>query len=150
MKKKVLPENPAYFSREARRIIHHAAIRNSLPNTIVTVDGHDVDNNPQPVARYAAYVSDNKGPVVPPDVYASYRSFLEYLARYGVCVRPTESGAKVSRSNDAAWMEWVGDNRTSGYDIANPHFNAGLPMVNMDGLIASAKTIAWLAAEMAS
>lgn len=142
-----LADDPAYFGRGARRIGHRAAAGGILPDTIVNVDGHDT-SYPQPVVRYAAYVSGNKGTVVPPDVYADFEFFLQGLAPYGVVPRMTEAGARVSRSDDAGFMEVHDQIMPVGYDVSDPHFNDKPPTANLDGLVQTAKAITWIAAEM--
>lgn len=143
-----LPDNPAYFAREARRIIHRTAYQN-LPYTIINVDGHD-SKSPQPAVRYAAYVSSMKGPVVSPEVYARFENFLLGLSEFGVVAKRTEDGAAVSRSDDAAYTEVVRDVVPVGYDVKDPHFNDGPPTTNLLGLINTAKSVAWIAAQMGS
>lgn len=118
-----------------------------MANQIINVDGHD-SNSPQPVVRYAAYVSGNKGPVVPPDVYADFEMFLMELEPFGVISQMTEDGATVSRSDDAAHMEVIDEIIPIGYDVRDPHFNDGQPTANLQGLVNTAKAVAFIAAEM--
>ncbi len=142
-----LEHDPAYFSRGARAIINRAGFAGKLPERVVNVDGHDT-MDPQPVVRYAAYVSANKGPVIPPDVYAEFESFLTSVVPYSVSSRMTEDGAAVSRSDDAAYMEVMENIMPIGYDVRDPHFNDGRPTANLKGLVQTAKAVAWIAAEM--
>ena len=142
-----LESDPAYWARGARAMIHRAGFAGVLPQRVVNVDGHDTQD-PQPVVRYAAFVSGNKGPVVPPDVYGEFEEFLESLEPYGVIPRMTEQGAAVSRSDDAAHMELIEETISVGYDVRHPHFNDGPPTANLDGLVHTAKAVAYIAAEM--
>jgi hypothetical protein len=145
-----LPENSAYFAREARRIIHRAPL-SWLPGLIITVDGHDAigDEDPQPYLVYGAFVSGGKGPIVPPDVYTRLDGFLQQLAPYGVSSRQTEAiPASLSRSDDVGFMEVHDQMMSLGYLIRDPHHNRNMATVNLEGLAHTAKALAWIAAEL--
>lgn len=143
-----LPESSAYFSREARRIAHRMPTED-LPEYIVDVDGHDTlgDEDPGDFATYASIVSGGKGAIVPPDVYAGLDQFLQGLRQHGVDTRPVEGWGTVSRSNDVGWMEVSGQVIPVGYLGRDPHHNKGISTTNVEGLVNTAKAIAWIAAE---
>lgn len=142
-----LPEDPAYFSRGARRIAHRAAAQNLLPEIVVNIDGHDTleDNLPGKAAVYGAYVSDGKGPIVPPDIYAVFDRLLQQLAKFSVTTERTELAGKVSRSDDAGIMEVVDQIIPVGYQVRDPHHNKELATANIDGLTNIAKALVWIA-----
>ncbi len=145
-----LPEDPAYFSREARRIGHRAAAKGLLPEIIVNVDGHDTVNDQPPgtSAVYGAYVSGGKGPIVPPDIYSRFDRFLRGLGKHGVQTQPTESiPASLSRSDDAGYMDVHDQIIPVGYLVRDPHHNRGIATANLKGLVNVAKAMAWIAAE---
>jgi hypothetical protein len=146
-----LPENPAFFAREARRIIHRTPL-SWLPGVIIDVDGHDMigDDDPGHHAVYGAIVSGGKGPVVPADVYTTYDEFLQQLETYGVSVKQTEAiPAALSRSDDVGLMEVHDQMISIGYLIRDPHHNRGIATTNIEGLVHTAKALAWIAYEMA-
>jgi hypothetical protein len=146
-----LPEDPAFFAREARRIIHRTPL-SWLPGVIIDVDGHDMsgDDDPGPHAVYGAIVSGGKGPTVPPDVYARFDEFLRQLEPYGVSARQTEAiPASLSRSDDVGLMEVHDQMISVGYLIRDPHHNRGIATTNIEGLVHTAKALAWIASEMA-
>lgn len=137
------PSESAFFAREARRIAHRASLE-FLPDAVINVDGHD-SQSPGRTARYGAYVSSLKGPVLPPDVYAELDQVMNELAAFGIDARPTEADASISRSDEPAFMEVIGNILSIGYDILSPHFDAGTPTVHLDGLVNTARALAWLA-----
>lgn len=146
-----LPENPAFFAREARRIIHRTPL-SWLPEVIIDVDGHDMsgDDDPGPHAVYGAIVSGGRGPTVPPDVYARFDEFLRQLAADGVSASPTEAiPASLSRSDDVGLMEVHDQLMSVGYLIRDPHHNRGLATVHIEGLVHTARALAWIAAVLA-
>ncbi|MCG2691225.1 hypothetical protein L6272_00190 [Microgenomates group bacterium] len=145
-----LEHDPAYFARGARRIVHRATAKNLLPEIIVNVDGHDTleDNPPGKAAVYGAYVSDGKGPIVPPDIYAVFDRLLKELTKYGVITEKTEFVGKVSRSDDAGFMEVHDQIMPVGYLVRDPHHNKGLATANIEGLINTAMALAWITTEI--
>ena len=145
-----LPEDPAFFAREARRIIHRTPL-SWLPGVIIDIDGHDTigDEYPGPHAVYGATVSGGKGPIVPSDVYTRFDEFLRQLASYGVSVSQTEAiPASLSRSDDVGLMEVHDQIISVGYLIRDPHHNRDIATVHIEGLVHTAKALAWIAAEM--
>ena len=145
-----LPEDPAFFAREARRIIHRTPV-SWLPGVIIDIDGHDTigDDDPGPYAVYGATVSGGKGPIVPADIYTRFDEFLRQLASHGVSVRHTEAiPASLSRSDDVGLMEVHDQIMSVGYLIRDPHHNRDIATVHIEGLVHTAKVLAWIAAEM--
>lgn len=145
-----LEHDPAYFARGSRRIIHRAAAQNLLPEIVVNIDGHDTfgDNLPGKAAVYGAYISEGKGPIVPPDIYAVFDRLLRKLTEVGVTTEKTELVGKVSRSDDAGIMEVADQIIPVGYQVRDPHHNKGLATANIDGLTNTAKALAWITTEM--
>lgn len=143
-----LPQASAFFAREARRIIHRTPV-DVLPKVIVNIDGHDTirDADPQPLAVYSSFVSNGKGPILPPDVYLEVAEFLQRLTGYGVAVQPTEAVGRLSRSDDAGLMEVHNQIIPVGYLVRDAHHNKGIATVNIEGLVNTAKTIAWIASK---
>lgn len=142
-----LPDDPAYFGREARSIIHKTGGRIATPNLIFNIDGHDTSGPPPATALYGVYVSRGKGPVSSPDMYRKIqeRYFLD-LSKYGIALQPTGAiTGSLSRSDDAAYMEKT-YTTPLGYGVRDPHHNEGWATVNIDSLVNVAKIMTWIAA----
>ena len=106
------------------------------------------DEQPGPHAVYCATVSGGKGPIVPSDVYARFDEFLRQLSSCGVSVCQTEAiPASLSRSDDVGLMEVHDQIMSVGYLIRDPHHNLDMATVHIEGLVQTAKALAWIAAE---
>lgn len=135
------------FSRDSRAAGIAMAVAGLLPQAWINVDGHNLDP-PAPSGVYASFVSEARGPVVPPHLLSRYEVFFKALEKeWAIDMRQIhELDGTVSRSDDNGVLAVIPKRIIPvGFSARNPHYDAGLPTTNINSLVHLASALTWLA-----